>query len=167
MNIQNLDVISVNIWGILISLANLVIMYFIVKKFLFRPVQKVMADRGAEVGRVYSDADRALAEAEKSRDEYEAKLAASDEEAGNIIRAAKERASAESRDIISAADRKAAAMLKKADEDIAFEKKKAIHDVKNEISGISVEIAEKMIGRELKEEDHRALIDSYIDGIGK
>ena len=78
MNIQNLDVISVNIWGILISLANLVIMYFIVKKFLFRPVQKVMADRGAEVGRVYSDADRALAEAEKSRDEYEAKLAASD-----------------------------------------------------------------------------------------
>ena len=102
MNIQNLDVISVNIWGILISLANLVIMYFIVKKFLFRPVQKVMADRGAEVGRVYSDADRALAEAEKSRDEYEAKLAASDEEAGNIIRAAKERANAESRDIISA-----------------------------------------------------------------
>ena len=165
MNIQNLDVISVNIWGILISLANLVIMYFIVKKFLFRPVQKVMADRGAEVGRVYSDADRALAEAEKSRDEYEAKLAASDEEAGNIIRA--ERANAESRDIISAADRKAAAMLKKADEDIAFEKKKAINDVKNEISGISVEIAEKMIGRELKEEDHRALIDSYIDGIGK
>ena len=156
MNIQNLDVISVNIWGILISLANLVIMYFIVKKFLFRPVQKVMADRGAEVGRVYSDADRALAEAEKSRDEYEAKLAASDEEAGNIIRAAKERANAESRDIISAAD-----------EDIAFEKKKAINDVKNEISGISVEIAEKMIGRELKEEDHRALIDSYIDGIGK
>ena len=58
-------------------------------------------------------------------------------------------------------------MLKKADEDIAFEKKKAINDVKNEISGISVEIAEKMIGRELKEEDHRALIDSYIDGIGK
>ena len=168
MNIQNLDVISVNIWGILISLANLVIMYFIVKKFLFRPVQKVMADRGAEAaGRVYSDADRALAEAEKSRDEYEAKLAASDEEAGNIIRAAKERANAESRDIISAADRKAAAMLKKADEDIAFEKKKAINDVKNEISGISVEIAEKMIGRELKEEDHRALIDSYIDGIGK
>lgn len=167
MNIQNLDVISVNIWGILISLANLVIMYFIVKKLLFRPVQKVMADRGAEVGRVYSDADRALAEAEKSRDEYEAKLAASDEEAGNIIRAAKERANAESRDIISAADRKAAAMLKKADEDIAFEKKKAINDVKNEISGISVEIAEKMIGRELKEEDHRALIDSYIDGIGK
>ena len=103
----------------------------------------------------------------RNGDEYEAKLAASDEEAGNIIRAAKERANAESRNIISAADRKAAAMLKKADEDIAFEKKKAINDVKNEISGISVEIAEKMIGRELKEEDHRALIDSYIDGIGK
>lgn len=167
MNIQNLDVISVNIWGILISLANLVIMFLIVKKFLFKPVQKVMADREAEVGRVYSDADHALAEAEKSRDEYEAKLAASDEEAGNIVRAAKERANAESRDIIAAADRKAADMLKKADEDIAFEKKKAINDVKNEISGISVEIAEKMIGRELKEEDHRALIDSYIDGIGK
>ena len=167
MNIQNLDVISVNIWGILISLANLVIMFLIVKKFLFKPVQKVMADREAEVGRVYSDADRALADAEKSRTEYEAKLAASDEEAGNIVRAAKERANIESRDIIAAADRKAAAMLKKADEDIAFEKKKAINDVKNEISGISVEIAEKMIGRELNEEDHRALIDSYMDGIGK
>lgn len=167
MDIQNLDVISVNIWGILISLANLVIMYLIVKKLLFKPIQNVMAEREAEVGRVYSDANTALADAEQSRCLYQAKLAASDEEAAGIVRAAKERANAESRDMIADTDKKVAAMINKANEEIAFEKKKAINDIKNEISDISVEIAEKMIGRELNEEDHRALIDSYIDGIGK
>lgn len=167
MNIQNLDVISVNIWGILISLANLVIMYLIVKKLLFKPIQQVIAEREAEVGKVYSDANVALSDAEKSRSEYHARLSASDREAAEIIRSAKEQANAESRDIIAESDKKVAAMINKANEEIAFEKKKAINDIKNEISEISVEIAEKMIGRELNENDHRALIDSYIDGIGK
>ena len=48
------------------------------------------------------------------------------------------------------------------DEEIAQERKKALTEVKNEISDISVEIAEKVVGREIREEDHREMIDQFI-----
>ena len=61
--VQSLDIISVNIWQILISLANLLIIYRILSKFLFKPVQKVMDDRQAQVDRIYSDANQSREQA--------------------------------------------------------------------------------------------------------
>ena len=53
--------------------------------------------------------------------------------------------------------------MKRAEEDIEQAKKKAMDDLKNEISDISVQIAEGVVGRELNGEDHRELIDSFIE----
>ena len=50
--------------------------------------------------------------------------------------------------------------------DIAQEKKKAINDAKDEIAGISLAIAGKVVGRELTADDQKALIDSFIDELG-
>ena len=58
-------------------------------------------------------------------------------------------------------------MIRRADAEIAQEKKKAVNEIKNEISAMSVDIAERMIGREIKEEDHETLIDEFISGIGE
>jgi len=56
--------------------------------------------------------------------------------------------------------------LDKASKDIAMEKKKAINDAKNEISGLAMAIAGKVVERELNEQDQKGLIDSFIDGLG-
>ena len=72
---QTLEVISVNIWQILISLANLLIMYLIIKKFLFKPVQKVFAERNAQIEKQYSDAAHSKESAERDAALYEQKLA--------------------------------------------------------------------------------------------
>ena len=53
---NNLDVISLNIWQIIISLLNLVILFFLFRKFLFEPVKKVIAKREAEVNAHYDNA---------------------------------------------------------------------------------------------------------------
>ena len=57
---QTLEVISVNIWQIIISLANLVILTLILKKFLYSPVRKMLAQRRAVIDTQYADADTAL-----------------------------------------------------------------------------------------------------------
>ena len=167
MSVQTLDVISVNIWNILISIANLVILYLLVKRFLFKPVQKMLSDRQKAVDKVYDEANAARQEAIDDKILYSEKLANAKTEANDIIRTANERANAISEDIISDARSKANAALRKADEDIAFERKKAINEIKNDISDISVDIAEKMIGREINKDDHRELIDSFIDSVGE
>ena len=78
--VQSLDIISVNIWQILISLINLLIIYRILKKFLFKPVQKVMNERQAQVDRIYGDANQSRAQAEQMKQEYEQRLASAREE---------------------------------------------------------------------------------------
>ena len=60
---QSLGVISINLWQVLISLANLGILFLLVKKFLFQPVRKILAQRQAHVDQLYAEADEAKAKA--------------------------------------------------------------------------------------------------------
>ena len=85
------------------------------------------------------------------------------EEADNIIKTASARAEKLGDEIVSEAKAKAADTVKKAEADIECEKKKALNELKNEISDISVQIAENVVEREINDEDHRELIDSFID----
>ena len=57
MSMQSLEIISVNFWQTLISLCNLLIIFLIMKKFLFKPVQAMMKTRREQVDKIYSDAD--------------------------------------------------------------------------------------------------------------
>ena len=97
----------------------------------------------------------------------EAKLAEADEEVDAILHDARDRADRLEQEIVTEAQQKAAAMIRRADADIEQEKKKAVNEIKDEISAMSVDIAERMIGREIKEEDHKALVDEFISGIGE
>ena len=161
----NLDIISLNIWHVAAALLNLLVLTWILKKFLFVPVQNLLAQRQAQVDTLYAEAEEANTAAKADRAAYEEKLAGAHAEAEEIVRSATVRADRMSDKILAEAAAKAADKMRKADADIAQEKKKAINEIKNEISGMSVEIAEKVVGREIKEDDHKALIDSFIDNL--
>lgn len=162
-----LDVISVNFWHMLISVANLLILYRILKRFLFRPVQKVMTARRSQVEQLYSDAADAKSEAESAKTEYTEKLTHADSEAEEILRRATTKANGRSDEIINAAKGEAQNLRRRADEEIAQERKKALNEIKDDISGISMEIAEKVVEREIREEDHRDLVDRFIGELGE
>ena len=66
-HMQNLEIISVNLWQILISLCNLLIMFLLLKKFLYQPVKKAMAERQAAVDRQYAEADEAKRAADEDK----------------------------------------------------------------------------------------------------
>ena len=84
--IQTLDVISINIWHIIISLLNLLILFLILKKLLFKPVKKMFAERQAKVDNIYDKANEANEQAQANKQAYEEKLSHSKEEATNILR---------------------------------------------------------------------------------
>ena len=161
-----LEVISVNFWQMVISILNLLILFFILKRFLFKPVKKMLAARRAQVDALYGDAAQAKSEAEASRDEYNAALAHADERAEKIVSDATRRADEKAEAIVKDAEAEAELRRKRADEEIAQERKKALNEIKDDISDISVEIAEKVVGREIREEDHRDLIDAFISELG-
>ena len=87
-------------------------------------------------------------------------------QATTIVERAQRTAQTRSEEIIRQANAEAVAIREKASTDIAQEKKKAINDAKDEIAGISLAIAGKVVGRELTADDQKNLIDSFIDELG-
>jgi F-type H+-transporting ATPase subunit b len=157
-----LDVISLNIWDMLISLCNLVILILIIKHFLFKPIQEVLAKRQATVDGVYAEAEQAKADALQDKATYAEKLAVADEEAGKLLKAAQAQAEADGDEIVAKAKEKAVGMVAQAENEIASEKRKAEVQMKREIVDLSAELAGKILDREVKAQDHSDLVDAFI-----
>ena len=162
----NLDVISVNIWAILASLANLLILTWILKRFLFKPVKKMLDARRAAIDADYAQAAAAKAEAEEDRLNYEAAMAAARQTSDQIISEATRMAEHRGNEIVSEAREKATDIRRQAEADALLERKKAEDDMKREIADVSARLTGKLLQREINEEDHRALIDSFLQEIG-
>ena len=121
---------------------------------------------GKLIDDLYSGANTARDEAEALRAEYTAKLSDAKAASEQIVKEAVARGQAREEDIIRKANADAAAIMDKASADIALEKKKAINDAKNEISGLAMAIAGKVVERELSGADQEKLIDRFIDELG-
>lgn len=160
------EFIGVDFWTALFTLLNFLAVLFVGKRFLWGPVMKIITDRQKEIDDMYSDADNARVSAKAMEDEYKQKLSAAMETGERIVKDATARGQAKEEEILRQANAEASRMLSKAEADIAMEKKKAINDAKDEISGMAMAIAEKVVGRELTAADQSQLIDAFINELG-
>lgn len=160
------EFIGVNFWTALFTLLNTLAVYFCGKKFLFGPISQMIRDRQQEIDAMYADADTARQQAHALETELGARLASAQESADQIIRDATQRAHHRESEILRQAEAEAAARLEKAEADIQLEKKKALNDVKDQITDLAMDIAGKVVGRTVTEADRAALVDSFIDELG-
>ena len=158
--------IGIDFWTALFTLLNFLAVFFVGKKFLWGPVMKIITDRQKEIDDMYTSAGEAQTEANAMRDEYQQKLSAAQQTSERLVKEATLRGQAKEEEIIQKANEEASAILSKAAADIAMEKKKAINDAKDEIAGLSLAIAGKVVERELTSADQQKLIDSFIDELG-
>lgn len=163
---QTLEIISVNIWQILISLANLVILFLLMKHFLYKPVKKVLAQRQKAIDDQYSEADKAKQAAEEERSVWEQKMQTAETRANEILQNATANASRRSDAIIAEAKDKADGIMRNAENEAELQRLKAEDDIKNDIVDLSAALTEKLLSREINSDDHKAFIDSFIEDIG-
>lgn len=159
--------ITLDGWTFLAQICNLMIQLFIFKKLLLEPVRKVIAHRKAKADSQIEEARQLRAEAEAMKAEYEANMRSARAEANQIVAAAQKTAAARSEEMLNEARTQAAALKQKAEADIAQERRKAVNEVKDEIGGMAIEIASKVVEREIREADHKALIDEFIQNVGE
>ena len=159
--------ITLDGWTFLAQVCNLMIQLVIFKKLLLNPVKKVIAERKAKADSQIADAEKLRTEAEAMKAEYEQNLQNARTEANQIVAAAQKTAAARSEELLGEARAQAAALKQKAEADIAQERKKAVNEVKDEIGGMAMEIASKVVEREIKEADHQDLIDEFIKNVGE
>ena len=163
---QTLDVISINIWQMFASLANLVLLFVMVKKFLYKPVMKMLDARRNAIDKDYSDANEAKAQALSDKIKYEEKLRDAKNEADSVIKNAVGIASEREKEIIAEAKNRADGIVRQAEHEALLERKKAEDAVKKEIVEVSSLLTEKVLEREVSADDHQHFIDSFIESLG-
>ena len=161
------EFLNINFFTALFTMANTVVLFLVLKIFLFKPIMKMIQDRQKEIDDMYAEADQAKLEAADLRSEYENKLANAVQTSERLVKEAMERGQSRQEDIIRQANAEADAILQKAQADIAQEKQKAINDAKNEIAGLAMDIAGKVVGRSLGETDQKELVDQFIEELGE
>ena len=148
------------------NICNLFIQMLIIKKFFLDKILAILDQRRNAADKEISDAKTAKDEALSIKKTYEENMLQANAKANEILAAAQKTAAERSEKIIAEAQFSAAQIKSKASADIAQEKKKAINDAKNEISGLAMAIAGKVVERELAESDQQGLIDRFIDELG-
>lgn len=165
MQVQEL--VGIVPWNFIATIANLFIQVYLIKRFLFKPINEVLEKRRVLADAQIREAEKAKEEAQAIKSEYETNMLEAKNKANEILVTAQKTAAVQSEEMLKEASAQAAAMKAKAESDIAQEKRKAVNEIKNEIGGMAMEIAGKVIEREICEEDHTKLIDEFIANVGE
>lgn len=160
---EYLPFVTIDTWTMIFTWANLVVLFLLLKKFLFKPINKVLDDRKSEIEGSYASAKKANDEAIELKNEYEEKLLSAKIEADGIIKSAVETADRRSTAIVDEASEKARVIVESGKKQAERDKKNAIDEAQEDIVSIAVDAAEKIIGKKLTDEDDDKLISDIID----
>ncbi len=161
------SLVTVNPVTLIAQICNLFIQLVIFKRFFLDKVKAILDQRREAADRQIADAEAAKQEAAAIKQTYEQNMREAKSKADDLLLSAQKTAQKRGEEIISQAQTQAAQIKAKASSDIEMERKKAVNDAKNEISGLAMAIAGKVVERELDAKDQSALIDRFLDELGE
>ena len=157
------EFLSIDLTTIIATLLNTLILFLVLKHFLFDKVNKVIEDRKNDVKETYRQAEEAKENAEKLEAEYTSRLEGAKEESAQIIQTATRKAQQRSDEIISEARTEAKGLVDNASREIEREKKIAV----NQITDIAFSAAAAVVEKDMTGEDNERLIEKFIDNVGE
>ena len=160
------EFVSLTPWTMIFEVVNLLIVMLILKKFLFKPVYAVLEHRQAEIGGMYQKAEDAQKEAKALKQAYDERMSGARKEADELIVAAQDSARRRGDEIVEDARDEAVQLRRRAEEDIELQKRKALREARDELADMAVDIAGKVVEREVTREDHDRLVEEFIKSAG-
>ena len=158
--------VGLDVWTMIFAWGNLIILFLFLKKILFKPLLNIIETRQKQIKDMYDEAQNEKDSAAAMRAEYEAKLADAAAQGEEIIKNAVSRAHRQEETIVREANETAQKTLKRAEEQVEMERKKALNQLKDEVSGMAVDIASAVIEKNLTEKDNTEIVDRFIGQLG-
>ncbi len=154
-------------WTFVFQLANTLIIFLILKKFLYKPIRSFMDTRTKGIEDAMNEAVNKGKDAESILASYQQKLDNIKEERNEIIRDASKRAEQRGDEIVKKAQEEAQKIVEKANNDIQRERQKAINEMKDQMAALVILAASKVIEKELNVDVHQKMIKEFIDEVGE
>jgi len=154
-------------WTFVFQLINTLILFLILKKFLFGPVNAFMQKRENDIKTQIQNAKSLDEEAQKLKSDYEAKIALADDEGKEVVKKYTQRAENRAFEIVKNAEAEVDTMKLNAHRELERERVKAVNELKGQISELTILAASKVVEKDLNEADHKELINKFISEVGE
>ena len=151
----------------LFYLVSFLIMAALVWHFAWKPVTQMMQKRADKIANDIDSAAQSREEAQKLAAKRQEELKGFHQEAATIVDNAKQAGESQRAEIIATAQQDAQNLKNQAQKDAEQARHDALRGAKKDIAKLSIEIASKLIHKQLNADDQQALIDSYIEGLVK
>lgn len=151
----------------LFYLVSFLIMAALVWHFAWKPVTQMMQKRADKIANDIDSAAQSREEAQKLAAKRQEELKGSRQEAATIVDNAKQAGESQRAEIIATAQQDAQNLKNQAQKDAEQARQDALRGAKEDIANLSIEIASKLIHKQLNLDDQQALIDTYIEGLVK
>ncbi len=148
---------------VVFTFINVIVLYIILKKLLFKPVTKHMDDRSKKIQEALDLAEEAKRKVDEMKEEYDAKLRVAKEEGNQIIADYKKRADKEYEQAVVTAKKEAELIIEKAKVELEVEKEQLISEVKKQMSDLVLEASQKVLKENINTENNKKLISNFID----
>ena len=148
------------------TMVNLVVMYLILKKILFKPVMKIMEDRENSIKRQIDDAEQLQLEAKDCKVKYQEQLGNAKQDGEAIIKNAKVEAQKKCEELINNTRKEVDAMMAKAQNDIEEERLKMIKEIRRQVVELSMLAASKIMKVNLNNETNKKVVQNFLDEEG-
>lgn len=149
------------------ALIAFLVIFVILAKFIWPSVLGMMEKRQEKIQSDLDAAEKSKIEAAEQAKAYEAKIVEARQEAESIVAKAKKEAEEERSRILAKAQREASDVVAKAHDAVSSERHKATIELSSSVADLSVEIATKIIGESLSEDDQRKLAEKYLAEVGR
>lgn len=155
-------------WGLQIwTLVAFVVLLVLLAKFAFKPIAEALDRRGEAIKKSIEDAEKQRADAKKLMDDYQKQLAEARTEANKVVEEARALSENVRKEILDKANAEASAAVQRAQEEIQRQKEKGVQELKDTVAGLSIQIASKVLEKEVNEATHRQLVENLIKDLAK
>lgn len=149
-------------WTIIWAIVNILLLFVLMRIFLFKPLHKFMDERTASVQNDIDSAKKSKEEAEALKQQYEDTLGDAKTEADRIIAKAREEAVIEKERIIKQSQDEAEQIIIEANKTIENERRRVMQQAQSQIADLAIEAASKIIGENVDDEKNRKLVDDFL-----
>ena len=154
--------LDVNIWNFIWSAVNIIILFILLRIFLFKPINKIMNERTRTIQDNMDEAEKSRREAEDLKQQYADSISSAREEAQQIVMKAHEDAESEKAAILKKSQEEADEIINNARKTIENERKRIIQQAQTQIADLAIEAASRIIGENVDDDKNRRLVDEFL-----
>ncbi|MEF9863542.1 MAG: F0F1 ATP synthase subunit B [Christensenellaceae bacterium] len=156
---------DLNIWEILLYILNIVILFFFLRWLLVKPITKFLNNRTAGIQKQIDEAAQKYADAEKLKAKYDEIMSNAQDLATALITKSKSIADEQARLIVTEAEDTAAEVKTRTDKHIEEQKQQAVLEMREEVTKMAIQIAEKVLEREVSYDDNKNIINEFFEKV--